>query len=90
MHLELDGHCLASVLGFGHPSELERLDVTRNRSDDVGCGLSDADDVIFRRTNSKQGDGIVGILTSGAVDRTEYYAPAMMLALIPFANAKIY
>ena len=54
------------------------------------CGLSDADDVIFRRSNSKQGDGIVGILTSGAVDRTEYYAPAMMLALIPFANAKIY
>ena len=52
--------------------------------------MSDADDVIFRRTNSKQGDGIVGILTSGAVDRTEYYAPAMMLALIPFANAKIY
>ena len=50
----------------------------------------DADDVIFRRSNSKQGDGIVGILTSGAVDRTEYYAPAMMLALIPFANAKIY
>ena len=35
-------------------------------------------------------DGIVGVLTSGAVDRTEYYAPAMMLALIPFANAKIY
>ena len=52
--------------------------------------VSDADDVIFRRSNSKQGDGIVGILTSGAVDRTEYYAPAMMLALIPFANAKIY
>ena len=69
-------------------SDFGRLVV--NRSDDVGCGLSDADDVIFRRTNSKQGDGIVGILTSGAVDRTEYYAPAMMLALIPFANAKIY
>jgi hypothetical protein len=28
--------------------------------------------VIFRRSNSKQGDGIVGILTGGVIDRTEY------------------
>ena len=52
--------------------------------------LGDADDVIFERTNSKQGDGIVGILTGSAIDRTEYYVPAMVLALIPFINRALY
>jgi non-canonical (house-cleaning) NTP pyrophosphatase len=32
--------------------------------------LGDADDVIFKRSNSKQGDGVVGILTGGLIDRT--------------------
>ena len=76
----------------------------------------DADDVIFKRTNSKQGDGntsppllpgllvlslivldctallagVVGLLTKGALDRTQYYVHAIILALVPFINPGLY
>jgi inosine/xanthosine triphosphatase len=49
-----------------------------------GKELGDADDIIFKRTNSKQSNGAVGILTNNRMDRTELYEHAMLLALIPF------
>ncbi|MCH7410778.1 inosine/xanthosine triphosphatase [Belliella sp. DSM 111904] len=55
-----------------------------------GMELGDADDQVFNRENSKQGNGAVGILTNGAVNRKEYYAQALILALIPFVNKSIY
>lgn len=51
-----------------------------------GIELGEADDIVFRRNNSKQGNGAVGILTGDVIDRTEYYAHAVTLALIPFKN----
>ncbi|MCB9450346.1 MAG: inosine/xanthosine triphosphatase [Anaerolineaceae bacterium] len=51
-----------------------------------GIELGEADDIVFRRNNSKQGNGAVGILTGDIIDRTGYYAHAVMLALIPFKN----
>ncbi|SNS12244.1 inosine/xanthosine triphosphatase [Belliella buryatensis] len=55
-----------------------------------GMELGAADDQVFNRENSKQGNGAVGILTNGAVNRKEYYAQAIILALIPFLNKTIY
>ena len=55
-----------------------------------GKELGEADDIVFGRTNSKQENGAIGILTHDMVDRTEYYTTAVMLALIPFKNEHLY
>lgn len=55
-----------------------------------GMELGAADDKVFDRENSKQGNGAVGILTKGIVDREEYYEQAVVLALIPFISAQLY
>jgi len=51
-----------------------------------GVELGEADDRIFGRSNSKQQNGAVGILTGDVIDRTAYYVHAVALALIPFKN----
>jgi inosine/xanthosine triphosphatase len=55
-----------------------------------GIELGHADDLLFQRSNSKQKDGAVGILTRGIIDRTNYYEHALVLALIPFLNKPLY
>jgi inosine/xanthosine triphosphatase len=55
-----------------------------------GYELGDADDKFFRRSNSKHNDGTVGRLTSGIIDRIEFYKHAMVLALIPFRENELY
>lgn len=55
-----------------------------------GKELGEADDIVFGRTNSKQENGAVGILTDNVVDRTKYYTEAVVLALIPFKNKELY
>lgn len=52
----------------------------------TGMELGDADDIVFARSNSKQQNGSVGLLTNGALDRTMYYTQAVVMALIPFLN----
>ncbi len=54
-----------------------------------GMELGHADDVVFGRSNSKQQNGSVGLLTADAVDRTAYYVQAVILALIPFKNPSL-
>lgn len=49
-----------------------------------GIELGEADDIYFGRSNSKQKDGAVGILTNGEIDRKTYYEHAMIMAIIPF------
>lgn len=51
-----------------------------------GYELGHADDAVFGRSNSKQGNGSVGLLTGDLIDRTAFYSEAMVLALIPFIN----
>ncbi|MCC6536541.1 MAG: DUF84 family protein [Bryobacterales bacterium] len=51
-----------------------------------GMELGAADDLVFGRSNSKQGEGAVGLLTRGAIDRTQFYAPAVTMALVRFLN----
>ncbi len=55
-----------------------------------GYELGDADDLVFKRSNSKQKNGAVGILTDNLINRTDYYLHAIILALIPFTNTKLY
>lgn len=55
-----------------------------------GKELGEADDIVFSRTNSKQENGAVGLLTHNAIDRTHYYTDAVILALIPFVNPDLY
>lgn len=55
-----------------------------------GKELGEADDIIFGKTNSKQANGAIGILTRDVLTRTSFYEPAVILALIPFKNPKLY
>jgi len=55
-----------------------------------GIELGHADDQVFGRTNSKQTNGAVGLLTRDLITRATYYEHAVILALIPFANENLY
>ncbi|MEL7001981.1 MAG: inosine/xanthosine triphosphatase [Bacteroidota bacterium] len=55
-----------------------------------GKELGEADDIVFGHSNSKQKNGAVGLLTKDVIDRTSYYAEAVVLALIPFINQDLY
>jgi inosine/xanthosine triphosphatase len=55
-----------------------------------GIELGDADASVFNRMNAKQGEGTVGHLTRGAMDRSAYYSHAIVLALIPFQWPELY
>ncbi len=51
-----------------------------------GIELGHADDQVFGRSNSKQTNGAVGLLTADLIDRQRYYEHAVILALVPFKN----
>lgn len=55
-----------------------------------GRELGEADDIVFGRTNSKQREGAVGLLTGGVVDRRQLYEQAVVLALVAFRNRDLY
>jgi inosine/xanthosine triphosphatase len=55
-----------------------------------GVELGEADDRVFGRSNSKQQNGAIGLLTDDAVDRVGLYVPAVIFALIPFKNPDLY
>ena len=55
-----------------------------------GLELGDADDKVFNTVNSKQGDGTVGKLTRGVINRTVYYEHAVVLAFARFNFPQLY
>ena len=55
-----------------------------------GHELGLADDLFFSRSNSKQDNGSVGILTGDVITRTGYYEQAVILALIPVLRPDLY
>jgi len=55
-----------------------------------GRELGEADDIVFHRSNSKQDNGAVGLLTDNVIDRAQLYEQAVILALIPFKNETLY
>lgn len=67
---------------FTLPEEITRL--VRQ-----GIELGHADDVVFGRSNSKQQNGSVGLLTRDVINRAGYYHQAVVLALIPFRNSNL-
>jgi inosine/xanthosine triphosphatase len=69
----------ARTAAFYQPEEVARL--VRG-----GMELGHADDVVFGRSNSKQANGSVGLLTGDVIKREDYYVQAIILALIPFKN----
>lgn len=54
-----------------------------------GVELGEADDRVFGRSNSKQSNGAVGLLTGDVIDRQSYYVHAVVLALVPFRNQEL-
>jgi inosine/xanthosine triphosphatase len=77
--LSAAGRGIGRTGAFCLPTEL--ADLVRQ-----GVELGEADDRVFGRSNSKQANGAVGILTADVIDRTAYYVHAVALALIPFCN----
>ena len=55
-----------------------------------GMELGSADDAYFGRSNGKQHDGTVGMLTRGAITRTSYYVMPSILALLPWSQREHY
>jgi inosine/xanthosine triphosphatase len=55
-----------------------------------GIELGTADDIVFGRTNSKQGNGAIGILTEDVITRANYYAEAVICALVSFKQPHLY
>jgi len=55
-----------------------------------GMELGAADDQVFGRSGSKSEEGAVGLLTRGLVTRAELYAPAVLLALVPFLRRDLF
>ena len=74
----------AKTASFLLPTEITRLVL------DERMELGLADDQVFSRTNSKHRGGTVGILTHERITRTQYYAHAIHLALIPFLFPQLY
>jgi inosine/xanthosine triphosphatase len=56
----------------------------------AGYELGEADDLVFARSNSKQGSGAIGLLTGDVIDRMQLYEHAVVLALVPFKNPHLY
>lgn len=56
----------------------------------AGRELGAADDEVFGTSGSKRDEGAVGLLTAGAVSRTELYAQGACLALAPFVHPELY
>lgn len=48
--------------------------------------LRPAEDQVWGRTNLKQKNGSVGLLTGDVIDQKEHYVQAVILALIPLKN----
>lgn len=55
-----------------------------------GKELGEADDIVFGKTNSKQSNGAVGLLTHDVITRPELYEGAIVLALISYKNPNLY
>ena len=55
-----------------------------------GKELGEADDIVFGTKNSKEGGGALGLLTHNALNRTESYTIAVILAFTPFKNEALY
>ncbi len=80
--LSREGMGKSRTATFNLPQEVTRL--VRQ-----GVELGEADDIVFGRSNSKQQNGSVGLLTEDVITRATYYEHAVILALVPFKNKQL-
>lgn len=78
------------IWGFGRTGSFLLPSKIVNLMHEKGMELGDADDFVFKRYNAKQGDGTVGRLTNGMIDRSTYYDHALKLALVPWIHPSLY
>lgn len=69
---------------FSAPEAIYKLVV------EEGMEVGHASDQVFKEDNSKQKMGIIGLLTNGVIDRTEYYRHAVVCALVPVLREDLY
>lgn len=74
---------LGRSAGFMLPPEVCRL-ISQ------GIELGEADDIVFGKSNSKQSNGAIGLLTQDLITRTTLYVPAILMALVPFVRPELY
>jgi inosine/xanthosine triphosphatase len=55
-----------------------------------GKELGHAIDEVFNKSNSKQSNGAIGLLTNNLMDRKSIYVESIILALIPFIQNELY
>ncbi len=92
-----DIHCFGWVVaesnekqGFGRtfsfviPPGLHKLMVEK------GLEQSHAPDEFFATTGTKTGNGLIGPLTNNAVTYTDWYIHAVVSALVPILNSRLY
>jgi non-canonical (house-cleaning) NTP pyrophosphatase len=77
---------LSRTASFALPPEITKLVITQQME------LGDADNHVFQRSHdeSKRGQGTVGILTDGLIDRPSYYEHAILLALTMWIRPDVY
>lgn len=79
----------APVFGLGKTASFPIPDAVASLVRD-GVELGEADDKVFGRIESKKGDGLVGLLTRGLIDRSAYYEHALSLSLLPWMQPELY
>ena len=79
-----------NVFGEGQPGSYALPEAICKLILEKGMELGEANDIVFKHTNSKQGEGSIGILTHGVLNRGPYYSLAVELALIRFINSDLY
>jgi inosine/xanthosine triphosphatase len=74
---------LAKTIQFRLPDKLGEL---------IKSGLEQgqADAILFKRVDSGEKGGTVGLLTKGKVKRVEVFSQAIVFALVPFLNKELY
>jgi inosine/xanthosine triphosphatase len=55
-----------------------------------GLEMGDADDRYFGRSNSKQQEGVLGLLTDRRLTRQDFYFQCVIFALLPFIHPEHY
>ena len=56
----------------------------------AGEEMGEITDEITGEENTKHGEGFVGFLTQGIINRTDFYTPGIIFALTPFLNDELY
>ena len=77
-------------LGTGQTGRFKLPEGVARLIRDEGLELGEADDRFFGRSNSKQQEGAIGLLSDGRVTRLGLYRPAVTFALLPFVHPEYY